>query len=1202
MRPRYLEIEGLQSFKEVQRIDFDKLGETGLFGIFGPTGSGKSTVLDAITLALFGSVARARHNTQGIINTGSNSVRVSFTFDLLKDGTRRVYRVERLYKRKKDIENSAEARVARLFEVTPPVEIIIADKTSEVTGRVEELIGLRLDDFVRSVVLPQNKFQEFLLSPKADKRAMLERIFYLEEYGRQLTDRVSKKLAAVRYKLSNIEGAMSQLGDASEKALIDTEGNMKAAYEKKSTVAGELAQTEKKFHEAKEIWELVNDLERIKETESQHLSLLEEINRKKRLLEDSVKAQGLTDAIHKHRENIKTIETTKQELQGIYLLLPGLESDLNKAKTAYENGRKEAEEEKPRLIEYKAGLGAALELKKEIDRIEEEVVKLRINYKTLKDKVAAKDLEIKDKRKLLEDIEKKLSENNLKSEKFKVNTGYRSDVQRGVRLEDELRSLESERENRLKKCSELTQKIVELEGKRNGLTQQVLTTREKIEDLVREQQRLEAYKPGDRNDILQAVAVFHNFKSVFEVLKAKKDDLDKIIAKLKTVESLAEQQAAKCREAEARKGLLESRLRECRQVAEELTKQCERNSAYVLAKNLRDGEACPVCGSMHHPDPAAAAVHTDAEEPEQRLKEVREQVSELEGGFRKAENEYIKFLEQYKGTETQLEQLKHDMESVKTGYEEHMRKLPEEVQGSSFDEIASGLSKLTEKNENRIKELESWEKRSEDARNSMEGLNKKLSEQMIEENAVKTELKVLSENLAQTEASLKEAEENRDEKAKLFAEFLGKLKIQNAHNELKRIEESDRQYEQLQEQAKQLDESAKNIRIDLEKLVDERQELASRFAAVEENGISLNGQRKEREQKLQVLSGGKDIELEIRAVDEKIERLTLAERQKFEQMKKLEEQFNNLRIKRSTLENQKNIFERNQEGEVLRLQAALKDRGFESIEHAENSLISPEQHKLYAAEVDEYEKTRRNLEAMKNMRLEKLNGRSLTEEEFNRISELYKAKKREETESISGYESAKNIYNNVKANFERWVTLNRELLEAGKKQEMLESIQKLLKGNGFIEFISEERLRYIAKEASGTLGVLTKYRYALELDSENGFVIRDNSNGGVHRLVSSLSGGETFLTSLALALALSKQIQLKGQSPLEFFFLDEGFGTLDTGLLDTVIDSLERLSSSERTIGLISHVPELKNRMARRLIVEPPAQDGRGSRVSIEKA
>ena len=130
---------------------------------------------------------------------------------------------------------------------------------------------------------------------------------------------------------------------------------------------------------------------------------------------------------------------------------------------------------------------------------------------------------------------------------------------------------------------------------------------------------------------------------------------------------------------------------------------------------------------------------------------------------------------------------------------------------------------------------------------------------------------------------------------------------------------------------------------------------------------------------------------------------------------------------------------------------------------------------------------------------------------------------------------------------------------------------------------------------------MTKYKYALELDVDAGFIIRDYANGGVHRMVSTLSGGETFLTSLSLALALSEQIQLKGQSPLEFFFLDEGFGTLDNNLLDTVMDSLERLSKKERVIGIISHVPELKSRIGRKLIVDPPSSQGEGSRVKIEK-
>jgi len=131
---------------------------------------------------------------------------------------------------------------------------------------------------------------------------------------------------------------------------------------------------------------------------------------------------------------------------------------------------------------------------------------------------------------------------------------------------------------------------------------------------------------------------------------------------------------------------------------------------------------------------------------------------------------------------------------------------------------------------------------------------------------------------------------------------------------------------------------------------------------------------------------------------------------------------------------------------------------------------------------------------------------------------------------------------------------------------------------------------------------LTNQRYALEVDTEGGFIMRDDANGGVRRPVSSLSGGETFLTALALALALSTQIQLRGESPLEFFFLDEGFGTLDANLLETVMNTLEKLHLQNLTIGIISHVPELKNRLARRLVVTPAEAGGAGSTVKLEMA
>ncbi|WJH33023.1 hypothetical protein N6H14_22865 [Paenibacillus sp. CC-CFT747] len=158
----------------------------------------------------------------------------------------------------------------------------------------------------------------------------------------------------------------------------------------------------------------------------------------------------------------------------------------------------------------------------------------------------------------------------------------------------------------------------------------------------------------------------------------------------------------------------------------------------------------------------------------------------------------------------------------------------------------------------------------------------------------------------------------------------------------------------------------------------------------------------------------------------------------------------------------------------------------------------------------------------------------------------------------------------------------------------------MLRGNAFVEFIAEEQLMQVSRAASERLSQLTRQRYALEVDSSGGFIIRDDANGGIKRPVSTLSGGETFLTSLALALALSTQIQLSGQYPLEFFFLDEGFGTLDPELLETVVGALEKLHMDKLTVGVISHVPELKARLHRRLVVTAAEPSGAGSTIRLE--
>ncbi len=111
--------------------------------------------------------------------------------------------------------------------------------------------------------------------------------------------------------------------------------------------------------------------------------------------------------------------------------------------------------------------------------------------------------------------------------------------------------------------------------------------------------------------------------------------------------------------------------------------------------------------------------------------------------------------------------------------------------------------------------------------------------------------------------------------------------------------------------------------------------------------------------------------------------------------------------------------------------------------------------------------------------------------------------------------------------------------------------------------------------------------------------VADSALGGLHRPPSTLSGGETFLVSLALALALSERIQLAGRARFDFFFLDEGFGGLDAVTLDAAVSALERLRGPHRVIGMITHLAAIEERMPRKLRVEP-GRAGAGASMHLE--
>lgn len=139
-----------------------------------------------------------------------------------------------------------------------------------------------------------------------------------------------------------------------------------------------------------------------------------------------------------------------------------------------------------------------------------------------------------------------------------------------------------------------------------------------------------------------------------------------------------------------------------------------------------------------------------------------------------------------------------------------------------------------------------------------------------------------------------------------------------------------------------------------------------------------------------------------------------------------------------------------------------------------------------------------------------------------------------------------------------------------------------LKANRFEQWVLDEALTRLAAGASETLRGLSGGQYSLAVDDHRNFAVVDHHNADERRSARTLSGGETFLASLALALTLSEHLSemaVGGAPQLESIFLDEGFGALDPDTLDVVAATVEELGATGRTVGVVTHVRELAERI-----------------------
>uniref|UniRef100_UPI0026272D33 SbcC/MukB-like Walker B domain-containing protein n=1 Tax=uncultured Cetobacterium sp. TaxID=527638 RepID=UPI0026272D33 len=328
----------------------------------------------------------------------------------------------------------------------------------------------------------------------------------------------------------------------------------------------------------------------------------------------------------------------------------------------------------------------------------------------------------------------------------------------------------------------------------------------------------------------------------------------------------------------------------------------------------------------------------------------------------------------------------------------------------------------------------------------------------------------------------------------------------------------------------------------------------------------------------------------------------------------LENKINSLNLKIKDIENniKLHIQKNEQINEILEIKLmSLKNKddslnidskksGFENIINISEKILTEVDLKAIEEDIKEFQKSLIKYTSLKDEALKQLNNRSydnvLYEDRKNMLNDIYLLETNINSEKTQ-IETKIKILEKAIEEVEDIIIKKDRLI---KELDNVELLRETLKGKKFVKFLARKKLDYIVFQASKRLRKITRGRYSLSVNQNCDFNIIDAFNGNSIRDSSTLSGGETFIVSLVLALALSNQLQLKGNIQLEFFFLDEGFGTLDSDLLDRVISILEDIKGKEKiSIGIISHVEDLKIRIPRRLEVSSAIPGERGSLIKL---
>lgn len=1245
MKPLTLVMSAFGPYADKVEIDFQKLGEKGVYLITGDTGAGKTTIFDAITYALYGEASGAVRDKKMFRSKYAKPevetfVELTFLYREKEYKVRRNPEYERPRKKGTGM-TKQRAEVELCYpDDRPPVT-----KENEVKQAIEQLLGFDNAQFTQIAMIAQGDFQKLLLAGTEEREKIFQKIFQTKRYEKiqealkEKANALEKKYKEVQHDIERIMQGMGEIPDTVSEGVkrlahwIAQEEQEEQQLEKDREQCQEQLQVlGMQIGKAKKEQE---DREKLKKSERERETIRplfeEAIVKKERADQEMGRLKTMDLELERGRQKLQqydTLEVLRQEEDTIQKEIQRIQ----KEKENVENTQKEVEDLLLRMEQEVETLGIVKEKRQQVvyekqrnQQWNDSIRQIQQQYEEKKIEQQQEENKTNDMRKRKQEIDTVVEQITNELERLKHCELEEIDKRNQVAmLEEQKKKLTQLEEHRQEVERELKKEKEQQAQERETLLQQqkqVDTSEKEIEQIEElklqlERQTHEITKLGQKADGLKDLktAIQHHVGMWNQYQEAQKKYSD-TWKQFQTIRTEYEQ-------------------------AEQIFFDAQ---AGLLARNLQEGEACPVCGSLHHPQLAQLIQTTKTkEELNQQGKEVEQQqqlvsqTSQQAGEIKKAMEVVA---EQIKKQAMALLQV----EWTSVFFEQYDKEwmFEKEKITTLWKEVKD------EEQENEKQTLQSQEQKKQFEQQLVQ--RQKQKEQVLQ---LKQNVQVLEERVTKRQHSIVAKEEKKRQIHEQILPLLGEQgtieTIQNylislqkewqaeqeKWNELqKKIKEKLQKQKQLEEQSEQKEQIEQQLR-----------ETEQKYYVLESQGKGLYAQMKEQLEQIKkenlyalrfeedtdsLMDIAKDliqkVSLQLKEMEQYIKQLDCEIQKKEEYQKEIpnkKEQIDQFRTKCREYETafaEKCTEQTYKQEQIEQVKQQVEGKTKEQIQQEIHIL-----EEMYRS-ITEEAKQAQEIEQSYRIKMTQLNSmiamltESLQHSELVEVEQLQQKQEEWKEKSVEISKRKETLYMQKQTH----IFAQKELLE---KQETVLDLEKQwqcisslsstangqINGKEKITFETYVQMQYfdrILRHANVRLMKMSNGQYELERqtvaqnkNTKTGLDLEvvDHYNG-TRRSVKTLSGGETFKASLSLALGLADEIQAhSGGIQLDTMFIDEGFGSLDEESLGQAMNVLLELSEGSRLVGIISHVAELKEKIDRKIEVKKVrVGTGIGSQIRI---